>query len=292
MISGQTQLFGVFATPISHSLSPFIHNLAFQQQGIDGVYLAFDTPLSHLKASIESIPLLGMGGANLSMPLKTASMALMDELSSEVSLIGAMNTIVPVDNQLVGYNTDGLGFYKHLASQQVPYLNQSMTIFGVGGAATAIIAQGAKEGVGEFFVLKRPNDTWDAAEKKLKEIAKKTQCEIHLLSSDNPQNIHQSIKKSDMIVNGTNVGMTPLEDISLVPNREWLTPEKVVVDVVYQPQETYLLKQAASQGCQRFNGLGMLLGQAAYSYELWTHQAMPVAYIQKELEKKLIGEKK
>ena len=270
-INGYTKLAAVVANPIKHSLSPFIHNLAFDHVGENGVYLAFETPEADLGSVIESIKTLDMYGVNLSMPYKEAAVPYMDELSEVAKLTGAINTIVNQDGKLFGTSTDGAGFFKSLKNFKVK--GSTITVIGAGGAARSIIAEAAVQGAGQITVYNR---TYKPE-----------------LFSDYPGNIvfkplsDLTELTGDLLVNTTSLGM---DGVSLpIPMDLQLPKDMLVADVIYQPIETPLLTYAKSQGNPTVNGLGMLLYQAAESFKLWTGQEMPTDMILKKLEEKIYG---
>lgn len=283
-ITGHTRLVGLFATPIRHSVSPMIHNKAFETSGIDAVYLAFDLGEKDLSTAIASIKSLDMLGANLSMPHKMAAVPMMDELSEAAQLIGAVNTILHQDGKLIGHNTDGIGFMSSLKVKGIEVLQKKITVIGAGGAATAIIVQAALDGVKEIAVFNRKDDFFQKIQNKLAVISKKTSCNIQLYDLADQKQLAQEVAESRLLVNATGVGMspqlaaTPIEDFSIIHS------DLAVYDVIYTPRETRFLKQAKEQGVVTSNGLGMLLYQGAAAFELWTGQKMPIEVVQPIIE--------
>ncbi|QIW60502.1 shikimate dehydrogenase [Lactococcus raffinolactis] len=270
-INGYTKIAAVVANPIKHSLSPFIHNLAFDHVGENGVYLAFETPEADLGSVIESIKTLDMYGVNLSMPYKEAAVPYMDELSEVAKLTGAINTIVNRDGKLFGTSTDGAGFFKSLKHFKVK--GSAITVIGAGGAARSIIAEAAVQGAGQITVYNR---TYKPE-----------------LFADYPGNIvfkplsDLTELIGDLLVNTTSLGM---DGVSLpIAMALQLPKDMLVADVIYQPIETPLLAYAKAQGNPTVNGLGMLLYQAAESFKLWTGHEMPTGIILKKLEEKIYG---
>ena len=140
-IDGYTRLAAVVANPIKHSISPFIHNAAFEQTGVNGVYVAWEISQDDLKATVENIRRYNMFGINLSMPYKQAVIPFLDEVTPAAQMIGAVNTVVNQYGKLIGYNTDGKGFFMSLPSFVIK--GKKMVMLGAGGAATAIIVQAA-----------------------------------------------------------------------------------------------------------------------------------------------------
>ena len=278
-LDGYTRLAAVVANPIKHSISPFIHNSAFEATATNGVYVAWEIEASDLAETVANIRRYQMFGINLSMPYKEQVIPYLDELSDEASLIGAVNTIVNENGTLIGYNTDGKGFFKSLPSFAIQ--GKKMTILGAGGAATAIIAQAALDQAEEIFVFTRQT-SYDKTVSKMAVISRQTKSRIHVLNLEDLAILQDKINQSDLLVNGTSVGMDgktlPLAESVQLPS------QILVADVIYKPFETPFLKWARSQKVEAVNGLGMLLYQAAEAFELWTGQPMPCQEIWQQLE--------
>ncbi|KAF1301514.1 shikimate dehydrogenase [Enterococcus saccharolyticus] len=281
-ISGHTRLVGFLASPAEHSISPKMHNFAFQELGIDAVYLAFDIPAEAFSQAIQSIRTFRMLGANVSMPNKILAIDYMDELSEAAALIGAINTIVYQNNRLIGHNTDGIGFCDSLRAANVQITGATMTLIGAGGAATAMICQAALDGMETIHIFSRPGPRYNRMAQKIQEIMSQTACVITLSELDEQEKLAQAIANSDLLANATSVGMKAKESpIDAVYLHENLT----VYDAIYEPRETLLLQQAKHKGAQTINGLGMLLYQGAAAFELWTGQQMPVDKVKSIIEK-------
>ncbi|MDH6364179.1 shikimate dehydrogenase [Enterococcus sp. PF1-24] len=284
-ITGHTRLVGLFATPIRHSISPMIHNTGFETLGIDAVYLAFDLGTERIERGIDSIRNLEMLGANLSMPNKIAALPYMDELSEAAQLVGAINTIVNQNGKLIGYITDGTGFMRNLEDLQVEVIGKKMTIIGAGGAATAIIVQAALDGVKEIAVYNRKDEFYEKIQAKLTYISEKTNCKIHLNDLANQENLAQDVAESVLLTNATGVGMQPNVEVSPINDFDIIRENLAVVDIIYNPRETKLLKAAKARGAKTANGLGMLLYQGAAAFELWTGQELPIDLVKPIIEK-------
>ena len=278
-IDGHTRLAAVVAKPIKHSISPFIHNTAFEKTAVNGVYLALEIEAEDLEATVANIRRYDMFGINLSMPYKQEVIQYLDELAPSARLIGAVNTVVNENGTLIGYNTDGKGFFKSLPSFAIQ--GKKMTILGAGGAATAIIAQAALDQAEEIFVFTRQTSYANTVSKMVA-ISRQTKSKIQVLNLEDSATLQEKINQSDLLVNGTSVGM----DGKTLPLAEsiQLLSQILVADVIYKPFETPFLKWARSQKVEAVNGLGMLLYQAAEAFELWTGQSMPCQEIWQQLE--------
>ena len=283
-IDGYTRLAAVVAKPIKHSISPFIHNLAFDRTGINGVYLAWEIDKEDLAVTMDNIKRYDMFGVNISMPYKQAVIPHLDQLSKSAQLIGAVNTVIPRDGQLIGHNTDGIGFFKSLeklAGFQVQ--GKVMTILGGGGAATAIISQAALDGAAKIYIFSR-SQSLERHAATAQKISLETQVPIEVLPLEDSDLLQEKIFQSRLLVNGTSVGM---DGQTLLIDEETILPQHLlVVDVIYQPFETPFLNFAKQQGAKTVNGLGMLLFQAAEAFQIWTGKEMPTDYIWDELVQK------
>lgn len=280
-INGYTRLAAVVANPIKHSISPFIHNSAFEATHTNGIYLAWEVEATDLAETVANIRRYQMYGINLSMPYKEQVIPYLDQLSEEACLIGAVNTVVNREGTLIGYNTDGKGFFKSLPSFKIS--GEKMVLLGAGGAAKAILAQAILDGVSQVSVFVRLS-SMEKTRLYLEKIQNATGFRVDLFALEDVQYLQDSITQADLLVNATSVGM---DRVSLPIPASVVLPEKLLVaDVIYQPFETPFLKWARSQGNQSINGLGMLLYQAAEAFELWTGKEMPTDQIWELLKQK------
>ena len=280
-IDGYTRLAAVVANPIKHSISPFIHNSAFEATGINGVYLALEVEVSDLAETIANIRRYQMFGINLSMPYKEEVIPYLDELSDEVRLIGAVNTVVNQNGNLIGYNTDGKGFFKSLPSFTI--LGKKMTLLGAGGAAKAVLAQAILDGASQVSVFVR-STSMEKTKAYLETLQSETGFRVDLYALEEHSVLQERIAASDLLVNATSVGMDGKS--SPVPENLLLPENLLVADIIYQPFETPFLQWAKSQGNVAVNGLGMLLYQAAEAFKLWTGKDMPTDEIWQSLTEK------
>lgn len=281
-IDGQTRLAAVVATPIKHSLSPFIHNKAFEETGCNGVYVAWDIQAQDLEETVKNIRRYDMFGINLSMPYKQAVIPYLDELDQSAALIGAVNTVVNQDGRLIGYNTDGYGFFASLEDFNIK--GKTMTILGGGGAATAIIAQAAIDGAECISVLSR-HQSLPEVKNLVEAYTEITGVPIEVLPFEDSRLVQELINATDLLVNGTSLGMDG-QSSPLAPDIELPVEGLRVADIIYQPFETPFLAQARAMGLRADNGLGMLLHQAAKAFHLWTGHVMPTDLIWQDLVRK------
>ena len=281
-ITGHTELIGLMAYPIRHSSSPAMHNEAFAYLGLDYAYLAFEVDNSTLEDAIKGLRALKMVGSNVSMPNKTVVGQYLDKLSPAAELCGAVNTIVNENGVLTGHITDGIGFMQSLKDNDIDVIGKKMTIAGAGGAATAILVQAALDGVAEINVFNVRDNFFSRAEEIVAKLNERTECKVTLHDFDDPEILRASIADSVILVNGTSVGMAPNVDRTIITDTSMFHKDLFVFDVIYNPQETRLLREAKEAGCKTGNGMYMLLYQGAASFKLWTGEDMPVEIIKEK----------
>lgn len=282
-ITGHTQLTGLLGSPVAHSISPLMHNEAFRHLGLDYVYLCFEVTEDTLTEAVAGLKACGIRGFNLTMPNKNKIVSLLDELSPAARLIGAVNTVVNDHGHLIGYNTDGIGYMQAVKDAGHDISGKTITIMGAGGAATAICAQAALDGVEKIHIFARPTSRfWERTQKLVDTINTTLPCKAFLHENHDLKALRQSAAESALLLNATSVGMAPNTEMSIIPDISVFRPDLIVSDIIYNPQETLLLRQAKEAGCQTFNGMYMLLYQGAEAFRLWTGQDMPVDLIKEK----------
>lgn len=281
-ITGKTKLTGLLGSPVAHSISPQMHNEAFRQLGLDYVYLAFDVTPEHLESTVLGLKAIGIHGFNLTMPLKVHIIPLLDELTPAARLANAVNTVIIKDGVLIGHNTDGIGYMHSVLDAGYDIIGKKMTLLGAGGAATAICVQAALDGVSAIDMFKRKNASWDDTLAFCRKITDETGCPIRLLDISDQKALAESISDSAILTNATNVGMAPDTEKSPITDISVLRKDLIVSDIIYNPKETLLLKQAKEAGCPHFNGLYMLLYQGAAAFTYWTGEKMPIQLIKEK----------
>lgn len=275
--TGSTNLICLLGSPVSHSISPAMHNTAFDALGLDFSYMAFDVSKEDLPTAVEGLKKINCCNFNLTMPLKTAIIPLLDEIDEAAELAQSVNTCVCQDGKLVGYTTDGIGFLQSMKDCGIKYTGTTITILGAGGAASSIITQAAMEGVEKINIFKRKNGSFQKVVDFADRLTKSTNCDLFVYDMEDMDILNFSLQESDILINSTNVGMGD-DDRSLVP-KEFLHPGLTVCDVIYHPAETRLLKDAKACGCKTMNGKYMLLYQGAAAFKLWTGKDMPIDLI-------------
>lgn len=281
-ITGHTVLTGLLGSPVAHSISPMMHNEAFRQLGLDFAYLAFDVGTDHLKTAVDGLKVMGVRGFNLTMPDKNLMCSLVDKLSPAAEIGGAVNTVVNDDGFLTGYTTDGIGFMRSVAEAGEDIIGKKMTLLGAGGAAASIMIQAALDGVAEISIFNIRDTFFTRAESIIEKLKEKTECKLNLYDFSDPEVLRREIAESRILVNGTSIGMAPNTDRSIITDESVFRRDLFVFDVIYNPEETLLLKMAKAAGCKTLNGLNMLLYQGAAAFELWTGRKMPVEIIKEK----------
>lgn len=281
-ITGHTVLTGLLGSPVAHSISPMMHNEAFRQLDLDYVYLCFDVGTEHLKTAVEGLKTLGVRGFNCTMPNKNLICELVDKLSPAAKMIGAANTVLNEDGVLTAYNTDGMGYMQAVKDAGYDIINKKMTLLGAGGAATAVCVQAALDGVREINVFSIRDQFFDRAQRMVDAINKETNCKASLYDFEDESVLKKSIDESDILTNGTSVGMAPNIDACIIKDASFFHEGLIVSDVIYNPRETKLLTMAKANGCHTFNGLYMLLYQGAEAFKIWTGKEMPVEVIKEK----------
>ncbi|PAV11123.1 shikimate dehydrogenase [Methanosarcina spelaei] len=272
------RVFGVFGDPIAHSLSPAMHNAVFSALGMDCIYHAFRVKPEKLEKSILGAEAMGFGGLNLTVPLKEAALKLdcikPDPLAES---IGAVNTIVfGKDEEIKGYNTDGLGAKQALQNSAVEIKGSKIVVAGAGGAARAIAFQLAADGA-EITIVNR---TEGRAIELAKDISTAALCGN--VTGRGLSRLKNLLQDSNILINTTTLGMHPNTDTTIA-TAEDLNPDLTVFDIVYNPLETRLLREAKASGAKTVSGVSMLVYQGAEAFKLWTGIKPPVELMRKTI---------
>ena len=263
-ITGHTQLTALLGSPVAHSISPLMHNEAFHLLDLDYTYLCFDVNEENLEAAVTGLKTCGIRGFNLTMPNKNKIVELLDELSPAARLIGAVNTVVNDSGHLTGHNITG----------------KTITVMGAGGAATAICAQAALDGVKKIHIFARETSRfWERTQKLVENINATLPCQAVLHENKDKKALAQAISESTLLLNATSVGMAPTTEGTIIEDTSLYRPDLIVSDVIYNPRETRFLREAREAGCRTFNGMYMLLYQGAEAFRLWTGKEMPLEEI-------------
>ncbi len=284
-ITGHTGLICLLGSPCAHSISPTIHNAAFEALGLDYRYLAFDVNEEALPTAVAGLKALGARGFNLTMPDKNRMISLCDHLSPAARIIGAVNTVVNDGGILTGHNTDGVGYMQSLKEAGFHILGKKMTLLGAGGAATAILVQAALDGVSEISLfLRKTSRFYPRACETVDALREQSGCQITLFDFEDKDALARELSTSAILTNATSIGMAPQTDACPIPDPSFLPDGLIVSDIIYNPRETALLKMARLRGLPAMNGSKMLLYQGAEAFRLWTGKPMPVEQIEKLIQ--------
>lgn len=281
-ITGHTRLGCLLGTPVSHSISPMMHNEAFRLLGLDCVYLCFDTKNADLKTMVQTLKEMNVYGFNLTMPDKERILPYLDELSPAARMIGAVNTVKNEDGRLIGHNTDGIGYMQSVKDTGYDVTTGPMTLLGAGGAASSIAIQAALDGVPVLHIVNRRGRSWDNALRLADLINENTSCKADVTDMAEGEAVKACIKDSLLLTNATSIGMAPNTDASPVQDTSCFHPDLLVSDIIYNPRRTKLLLEAQDAGCRISNGMYMLLYQGAAAFQIWTGKEMPVEEIRKK----------
>lgn len=256
----------IFGHPIEHSMSPIMHNVAFKDLGLNYVYIAIDVIPTNLKQAFDVVKALDIKGANITVPHKEIVLKYIDEISPLARRIGAVNTIKNENGRLIGRNTDASGAKKALKEANIKLDGKNIMILGAGGAARAI-AHSLIEEVNNMVIINR---TLSRGKTLATELSKEYHKEVIYRKFEN-KIIEEILAKTDILVNTTTIGMFP--DTFHIPiPKIYLHDDLTIFDVIYNPLETQLMKEASKKGCKVLGGLDMLLYQGALAFEWWTNK--------------------
>ncbi len=276
-ISGEARICGVIGDPIKHTMSPVMHNAAFEKLELDYLYIPFRVKKEELGKAIEGMKAMNIRGLNVTIPHKVAVIQFLDELDPLAEKIGAVNTIVNNNGVLKGYNTDAAGFLQALLEKGVEPRGKEVAVLGAGGASRAISFILADRGVNLVILNRRLELDWaEELAGKLSKIFKKEVKALELVE----KNLVAVLEKADILVNATSVGMSPNIDEKPVAS-SLLKPGLIVFDLVYNPLKTRLLRDAEQAGAKTIGGLDMLVWQGALAFEQWTGLKAPVEVMKK-----------
>lgn len=259
--SGRTRLAAVIGSPVHHSLSPAIHNAAFTAAGLDWVYVALEVPAGKAGAAVEALRALDIVGLSVTMPHKDDVAGAVDRWTEEAEILGAVNCVYRDGDELVGDNTDGIGFVDGLRLDHgIDPAGRRCVVLGAGGAARSVIRALGGAGAAEVVVVNRSADRAEAA--------------MLLAGPVGRVGSLDDVTDAELLVNATSVGMG--EDHRMPVPPESLSSRQVVADLVVHPVRTPLLTAAEARGARTVEGVSMLVHQAAHAYRRWTGEPAPL----------------
>ncbi len=264
MITGKTKVVGVIGHPIEHSMSPPMHNNAYEQLGMDYTYVAFHVLPENIDKLIDSCKTLDIVGLNVTIPHKTSVIPYLDEIDETAKRIGAVNTIQFKNGIAKGYNTDGIGAIKSI-QEYTDLTDKDVLIVGAGGASKAISFTMINENINSLIIVNRSEDN---AQKLIENIKKQTDFTNIMYQPINDAS--DVMGDVDIIINTTPIGMYPKHEVEPPIKTDQITDRHVVMDIIYNPFETELLKQSRLNGATTINGTSMLINQGLVSFEIFT----------------------
>ncbi|MFC1493117.1 shikimate dehydrogenase [candidate division KSB1 bacterium] len=286
-VSTGKQVYGVFGNPVSHSLSPFMHNEAFRMKNMNALYLPFEVPVNELQQCLKMVSEAGISGLNITIPLKEAVVQHLDDLSPEVKKTGSANTISFRNGRLKGDNTDIDGFLRPLKQYAEPIKYESAVVFGSGGSARAVL----------FALLRNYNFPYiyliardrEKADKLLDEaeLWKKGQTFLEYRDFKKSTAAADAIWESRLLVNCTPLGMKSVKTPFPSDITRFFRPGQIFYDLIYNPLRTPILIEGERHGGLTISGLSMFVEQGAKSFRIWTGKVMPRKKIYEILKDRL-----
>lgn len=282
-IDAKTKVCAVIGHPIGHSLSPQMHNAAFDALGLPFVYVAHDVAPGTVAKALEGIRALGYRGLSVTIPHKVEAMQAVDEVNEIARGIGCINTVVNEGGRLLGYNSDGLGALGALRDAGADPLGKRVLMIGSGGAARAVVVTIAREAPpAQITILGVEMAQLHQLVGDVRERGRAAVDGGELTDAA----LRDAMAVADLVLHCSPIGMHPNEAQSVVP-AAWFRQDQVVFDAVYNPRRTTLLKEAAAAGCRTVEGIEMFLGQAYVQFELWTGQPAPRDVMRRVVERTL-----
>ena len=280
MITGKTKLTGLIGDPVEHTLSPHMHNAGFKYFNLDYVYTPFQVKKEHLQEAIYGARSLGIKGLNVTIPHKIEVIKYLDVLEDNAELIGAVNTI-KFGDEIKGYNTDGLGAVRGI-EELIPVKNKKVIVLGAGGASRAISFQILLRGAGKVIIANR---TIEKAYNLQKNLINRLDAEVGAVGLG--EDLKEELEDTDILINTTPIGMYPNINQEPLVTSEMMHEGLIVNDIIYNPLETGLLREARLAGAQTISGLKMLIYQGIESFKIWTGREPPVEVFEEAMKEVL-----
>ncbi|MFW5926035.1 MAG: shikimate dehydrogenase [Myxococcota bacterium] len=282
-LSGASAVYGIFGWPVAHSASPGMQNAAFEAAGIDAVYVPFAVPPERLPQAVEGVRALGVRGLNVTLPHKETIVPLLDAVDPDARALGAVNTVSRDGDRLVGTNTDGPGLVRSLEEAGVSVGGRSVTVVGAGGAARAAVVGLVRAGAVDVTVAARRPERGESLLSDLKEVLRDVPSRTCRLDAT----LAERFERTDLLVQATHAtldGGPAADHFAASLPLDALPESAAVVDLVYEPRETSVLRAARMRGLTPVDGLGMLLHQGALAFETWTGTPAPLEAMRARLE--------
>lgn len=280
MINGETKITGLIGDPVEHTISPHMHNEGFSYFNLDYVYVPFQVRRENLEAAINGAKSLDIKGLNVTIPHKIEVMEFLDVIDNTAELIGAVNTI-KFGHELIGYNTDGLGAIRAI-EELTTVKDKRIVILGAGGASRAISFQAVLSGAGQVSIANR---TRERASKLIDNLRDNLNADVKSISLG--KELERELKESDILINTTPIGMYPNINHKPLVSSDMMHEGLIVNEVIYNPLETGLLKEAKKAGAETISGIKMLIYQGIESFKIWTGKEPPVKVFEDAINQQL-----
>jgi len=286
LTAGKTLLFGLLGNPVGHSLSPFIMNRAFAQIGLDAVYAAFGVRGNGFDAAINGLFAMGAAGANITYPFKEEALYNLDVIASDADLAHAVNTILFLDDEIHGYNTDAPGTAMALELfAEVPLEGNSAFIFGAGGSARAAAYGLLERGVERITFCARSREQAEIVVERYGYSFPEQEIDYVMLGTSEDARVRRfAFCDAGIVINATPVGMAGVAAGNPIEDPKWIQDRQCFFDFVYQPRQTEFLVCARKAGAKTLGGLALLVAQAAESFRLWTDHGFDVKEMAQAVE--------
>ena len=283
-LDGRSKLYALFASPCEHSLSPLIQNSAFEQLNINAAYMAFDVDEEHIGEAVSSMRTLGIAGANISMPNKTAIIEYLNYVSEEARFCNAVNTVVNKEGILYGYNTDIFGAEMAIKDLGVDVSTSKVCILGLGGAGQAVLYALARNNVKKVSVFVR-KQSMETRKAYIDKIRNSFNIDVKIYIAEDKALLSKLVNEADLLINATKLGMGQDIDKNPLDDKIKLPKHICILDLIYNPGETKLLERAKREACTKYsNGLPMLVYQGVKAFEHFTEKQIDISYIFTRLE--------
>lgn len=269
-IDGHTRLCGLIGNPVEHTLSPAIHNTLAEKLTHNLIYVPFHVEKGRLSDAVKGAYGLNILGLNVTVPYKSEVIGCIQDIDDLAGKIGAVNTLVRVENGYKGYNTDILGLYRAMCSEGIRLEGENVILLGAGGAARAAAFLCAQKGARQVYLLNRSKEKAQNLADEVNRAFDRA-CIKPMAVTD-----YDKLPKQKMLaIQGTSVGLYPDIDRVVIEDKEFYKNIHTAYDLIYKPAETKFMRLVQENGGQAYNGLKMLLYQGIVAYELWNHVEIP-----------------
>ncbi|MFH1856344.1 MAG: shikimate dehydrogenase [Candidatus Omnitrophota bacterium] len=284
-INGKTEIYGLIGWPVEHSFSPAMHNAAFKALGIKALYKLFPVEEKNFDMTLKELVASGIKGFNVTIPYKEKIIPYLSSLQDELTkLIRAVNTVVVKNGELIGCNTDWIGFTLSLQTTKIE--NKKVFILGAGGAAKAVAVALAYSKADNIYVTDLAKEKAESLVAHMNKHFKKSKAEY--VSDLKSKEAQEKLKEADLVINATGIGLR--EDDPALVKPEWVREGQIAYDLIYNPPLTNFLKVYSENGAKKIlNGRKMLLYQAVEAFKLFTGKQAPIKVMDEALERELYG---